>query len=271
MERPGDRRADSVADFSIDDFSPEEIISRIAASGVTGLGGAGFPSHEKILAVAGRGSSDTVLIVNGVECDPGLVHDKWLLASRGEDIARGIELVMKAAGTRRAMLAVKRHTLCSLPARSAARVVRVHDRYPVGAERALIRFVTGVSVPAERIPAREGFLVLNVQTVLAIYDAVRFGRKADSKFLTVADIARGEAKVAEVKLGTPIADVLSLAFPGNASAFAGGGTHAVFQDRRRRCRRSKHEFHRAFGKPELQGIAVLLALRVLLSRLSRFA
>jgi len=228
-ETPGNDRNLSVVDFSVDDFTSDEIIARIAEAGVIGLGGAGFPSHEKIMAVAKCGLSDTVLIVNGVECDPGLVHDKWLLASRGEDIARGIELVMKAAGTRRAVLAVKRHTLCSLPSSSAARVVRVPDRYPVGAERVLIRTVTGVSVPADRIPAREGFLVLNAQTVLAIYEAVLFGRKADRKFLTVADFARGEAKVAEVRLGTPIKDVFSLAFPGNAPAFAGGGLMRSFR------------------------------------------
>ena len=251
----GDRPHASV---SVASLSADEILSRIRCSGIVGLGGAGFPTDVKIATFRASPATRKTLIVNGVECDPGLIHDKWLLANRGAEIAEAIELLSIACGCDEAVLAVKRGTTVShdLTARLTAGVslVRVPNRYPVGAERILIRLVTGVAIPSGAIPAREGFLVLNVQTALAVREAVLVGfasargesptsdrspvldrSYARERYLTVADLLTRESRVVRAREGESIATVFARAFPAPSGGqlFAGGGimqAYRAFED-----------------------------------------
>jgi len=254
-DAPGDTRRDARsvvlggsaphASVSIAGLSADEILSRIKASGIVGLGGAGFPTDAKIAAFRASPAPSKTLIVNGVECDPGLVHDKWLLANRGAEIAEAIELLAVASGCDEAALAVKRRAAVSpdlamrLPAR--VKIVRVPNRYPVGAERILIRLVMGVAIPSDAIPAREGFLVINVQTALAVRSAVfasasaRDGSSARERYLTVADLRARATRVVRAREGESLATVFARAFPTSSGGqlFAGGGlmqAYRAFED-----------------------------------------
>lgn len=223
-------------------ISANEILSRIRDAGILGLGGAGFPTHVKIETFRLSPASRKTLIVNAVECDPGLIHDKWLLANTGGALAEAIAFLMIACGCDEAALAVKRgtpvsHDLVShLPA--GVRLVRVPDRYPVGAERILIHCVTGVKIPSGAIPAREGFLVLNAQTALAAREAIlapsksaREGSPARERYLTVADLRAREARVVHAREGETLEAIFARAFPLSASGplFTGGGLMQAYR------------------------------------------
>jgi Na+-translocating ferredoxin:NAD+ oxidoreductase RnfD subunit/ferredoxin len=223
-------------------LSANEMLSRIRDAGIVGLGGAGFPTHVKIETFRSSSAPRKMLIVNAVECDPGLFHDKWLLATKGAEIAESLSLLMIACGCDEAALAVKRGTsvpsnlVSILPA--GVRLVRVPNRYPVGAERILIHRVAGVTIPSGAIPAREGFLVINVQTALAAREAVlapsnpaRDGLPARERYLTVADLRARESIVVSAREGEPLDAVFARAFPASAGAqlFAGGGLMQAYR------------------------------------------
>lgn len=201
--------------------APADILHRVEANGVFGMGGAAFPTHRKIRTVMDSKAEKRYFIVNGVECDPGLVHDHWLLRHRMPEITRGIELVRQCAPFDRVILAVRDGKEIEPP--PGVTVQGVPDVYPTGAERLLIRRSIGVSLPEEAIPAQEGILVLNVQTVYAIWEAVIANRKIDSRFITVADPRNGAASAVHVKLGIPIHEVANRVVPGRGVVFHGGG------------------------------------------------
>lgn len=223
-------------------LSANEILSRIRDAGIVGLGGAGFPTHVKIETFRLSPASRKALIVNAVECDPGLFHDKWLLATRGAEIAESLSLLMIACGCDEAALAVKRGTSVSpdlvsrLPA--GVRLVRVQNRYPVGSERILIHRVAGVKIQSGAIPAREGFLVINVQTALAAREAVlapsnpaRYGVPARERYLTVADLRARKSTVVRAREGETLEAIFARAFPSVSGGhlFAGGGLMQAYR------------------------------------------
>lgn len=202
-------------------YTREEILDRIERNKVFGMGGAAFPAIRKIKAVLGAASAEKHLVVNGVECDPGLVHDKWLLRAHGREIIEGIRLLCLCIPFRSVTVAVKDSAGLAFPEGIALR--RVPDYYPAGAEKVLIREVLGKMLSHEAVPAAEGILVLNVQTIYSIYDAVCMDCPADTRFITVANTRQMSAQVARVRLGTKISEVAEALHPAAACAFAGGG------------------------------------------------
>lgn len=198
-----------------------EILRRIEEHGVFGMGGAGFPTAVKIRTVMKSDTSEKYLIVNGIECDPGLIHDKWLLKNRLNEINKGIEALCSCIGFNRAYLAVKDTSGISL--KSGAELVRVPDMYPAGAERILVEKVLGISLSEGVVPAREGILIVNVQTVLSVYDAVIKDIDADTRYITASDLKNNKSRVVRVRLGDRIYEVLEKIYPGSNLVFAGGG------------------------------------------------
>ncbi len=205
----------------LDKLSPEMVLERIEANSVYGLGGGGFPTAEKIKTVLSSNVKKKFLIVNAVECDPGLVHDKWLLRGRSEDIYKGIRAISHCMNFSDIFLAVKNTEGFSFP--DDVRIHKVRNYYPVGFEKTLIENVIGRKIPADFIPAKLGILVLNVQTVLAVYEAVFLNRKADAKYITVASLKAGTAAVVRVKSGQRIMDILEAVYPDGYPVFTGGG------------------------------------------------
>jgi ferredoxin len=198
-----------------------EILERIERCGVFGYGGAAFPTARKIRTAIAADTAEKHLIVNGAECDPGLIHDKWLLRHHADEIIGGIGLLCRCIPFATVTVACKDIDGLAFP--SPVRLHRVPDYYPAGAEKALIREVLKNSVAEGEIPAEKGILVLNVQTVFSIYEAVRLNRMADTRFITVADAGRRTGTVARVRLGAGAHSVVEGVFPCTAVVFTGGG------------------------------------------------
>lgn len=206
---------------ALEALAPELIIERIGESGVYGCGGAAFPTAEKIKGVLNASANKKYLIINGVECDPGLVHDKWLLHNRPDDIIQGIKAISSCINFSEVILAVK--DAAGLKFSGDITLQKVRDHYPAGYEKFLIENALGKKLSDGTIPSNEGILVLNVQTLLMVYDAVFYGKKATEKYITVSDMKAGNAAVVKVRTGDNILKVLDAVYPGRQPVFTGGG------------------------------------------------
>ena len=79
----------------LSEATPEEIINTVREAGISGLGGATFPTYAKIQSAIGKA---TRVIVNCAECEPYLTANHRLLLERGEIVISGMEIVMRALG-----------------------------------------------------------------------------------------------------------------------------------------------------------------------------
>jgi electron transport complex protein RnfC len=198
-----------------------QILDRIKVHQVFGMGGAAFDTHQKIMTAYYYTGKEKHLIVNAVECDPGLIHDAWLLRNYSEEISKGIEALRKCLEFSSIHIAGKDFKGVSFP--DNIKLVRVKDRYPIGAERILVNEVLHKQMPLGYIPAMKGILVLNVQTVYAIYQAVYLNKTVDTRLITVADLKQKTAQVVKVKLGMRVKEILEAVYPGAFNLFVGGG------------------------------------------------
>lgn len=198
-----------------------EIIDRIKNNEVFGMGGAAFPTFKKIDAVRTCTAKEKYLIINGVECDPGLVHDRYILEKHADEIEKGVKILKNCIGFTSVYLAVS-----SAQGLHFANEIILHKtsgRYPEGAEKILIREILNRQLDRDQVPADCGILVLNVHTVYAVNQAVSFNRPADTRYLTTADLYDRTARIVKVKLGMKLKDIMEAAYPGRKQIFAGGG------------------------------------------------
>lgn len=223
---------------SAQNLTTQEILDRIQRHNVFGMGGAAFPAVKKIKAVMASNAAKKHLIINGVECDPGLVHDRWLMEHYMHEIEQGAEILKRLAGFQSVVLAVKgdhRRPLRlakKMGSRKANEEPKIQtkltchavpDYYPAGAERFLIREILHLEIPASDIPADRGILVLNIQTVIAVYRAVILDEDITTRVITVANLKDRTGHVVEVRLGEKVSDVFKRVYPGASVIFTGGG------------------------------------------------
>ncbi|NCE65966.1 electron transport complex subunit RsxC [Pseudoflavonifractor sp. 524-17] len=193
-----------------DALAPEEIIDIIKEAGITGMGGAGFPTHVKISS--GIGKVDT-LIVNAAECEPYLTSDHRLMLEEGEWIIKGVKILMKTFGLDKAYIGIEDNKPDAIEkmralAEGGVEVVACRTRYPQGAEKQLIQRITGREVPPGGLPAHVGCAVFNASTAAAVYDAVAEGKPLTRRIVTLTGGALNEPKNVLVPFGTPIAHLI---------------------------------------------------------------
>lgn len=203
------------------DLTKDEILKEIKKQGVCGFSGSGYPTDKKIEAVIEAKTKEKYLVINGVECDPGLIHDGWLIKNRLNEIEKGIQILAKFGFTR-IILATKEEIITK---DNDYEVFIVPNRFPMGEERILIGETLGISISQNEVPASKGILVLNLQTVYIIYEAIYGKRQVTSRFITVADLTTGEAVVARVNLNSNVMEILNkiMGKGANKLSFFGGG------------------------------------------------
>jgi Na+-translocating ferredoxin:NAD+ oxidoreductase RnfD subunit/ferredoxin len=202
-------------------LSGDEMLARITSSGVFGCGGAAFPATRKIRTVMESKAPEKHLIVNAAECDPGLIHDKWLLVNRSAEIEKGIGCLARIIPFSSITVAAKDFYGAIFDA--PVKMHRLRDYYPAGAEKYIIREVLNFEPAAGTLPAASGILVMNIQTVLAVWEAVSRNRKADSRYLTVADLASLKGTVVRAALGATVLETAQRVFPNAVNVYTGGG------------------------------------------------
>ena len=196
-----------------DTLSGAEIIARIRKAGIVGLGGVGYPTHEKLQPP--DPSAIRCVIGNGAECEPYLTCNDLLMRREPEAIVSGLRLLLRLFPNARGVLAIEDNKPQALSAiRKAAagipeiQVLSLRTKYPQGSEHNLIQAVTGITYPVAQHPADIGCLVDNVGTLYAIEQAVAHNRPLYSHILTVSGDAVREPGNLLVRDGTSLAEVL---------------------------------------------------------------
>ena len=191
-----------------------EIIERIRAAGIVGMGGAEFPTYFK-LSPPPEKTLDS-LIVNGAECEPYLTVDHRLMLERAEDLIAGVRVLMRAAGVGRAVIGVEDNKpdafariTGALGGAEDVSAMMLRTKYPQGAEKQLIKAVLDREVPAGGgLPADVGVIVQNVGTALAVFEACSLGKPLYERVVTVTGSAVREPGNWLVRLGTSFADLV---------------------------------------------------------------
>lgn len=197
------------------DLSPKEIIDKIKAAGIVGMGGATFPTHVKLMIPDGKKAE--ALIINGVECEPFLTSDYRTMLERGERLIAGTRILMKAVGVEKAFIGVENnkpdaiaHLRSLLGSDSGISVVALKTRYPQGGEKQLIAAVTGRQVPPPpALPIDVGAVVCNASTAVAVYEAVQKNKPLIERVVTVTGKSLKEPKNLLTRMGTPVESLIT--------------------------------------------------------------
>lgn len=187
------------------------LLQHIQAAGIAGLGGAGFPTAQKL---ATQKPLD-YLIINAVECEPYICADDRLLREHAAEVIRGTDMLMYLANCPRALIGIednKPEAIAALEAvlgsRRDIQLRVVPTKYPSGGEKQLIQLLTGHEVPSRGLPSDVGLLMHNVGTAYAIQRALDHGEPLIERVVTVTGEAIAKPGNYWVRLGTPVGHVL---------------------------------------------------------------
>lgn len=194
-------------------LSPQEIIDRIKEMGIVGLGGACFPTHVKLSVP--KDCKAEYLLINGVECEPFLTDDYRLMLDKPDEILVGIQILMKALSVNQAIVGIeanKPKAIALLKEKAKAyggiTIEPLKMKYPQGAEKQLIKALTGREVPSGKLPIHAGCVVQNVGTCFAVYEAVQKHKPLMERLVTVTGPMIKEPRNFLVKIGTPISALI---------------------------------------------------------------
>ena len=190
----------------------KEFLQAVRASGLVGLGGAGFPAHIKLGPPPDK-KIDT-LIVNGAECEPYITSDYREILENSWNIMTGINILMEVLGVENVWIGIEDNKplaikeLTHLAATSdRINVVKLKSRYPQGAEKMLIYSTTGRRVPPGKLPMDVGVIVMNVNSVSFISEYIKTGMPLIKRRVTVDGVAVKNPSNVEVLIGTQLSDV----------------------------------------------------------------
>jgi electron transport complex protein RnfC len=198
--------------------SREELLQKVQAAGVVGVGGAGFPTHVK-LNPPPNNPVDT-LILNGAECEPYITSDYRQMLESSVEIVEGAQIILRILGINKCIIgiennkpaAIKVMTAAAAAAATAEYQVTVQPlqvKYPQGSEKQLIQTLTGRKVPAFALPSAVGVVVHNVSTTRAIHDAVVLGKPLYEKIVTISGKGINRPANLRVKVGTRLSDIVA--------------------------------------------------------------
>ena len=203
------------------ELTPEEIINRVKIAGVTGMGGAGFPTFIK-LTPPPTAKAECV-IINAVECEPYITADFRLMMEKADEILVGLELLMIAAKVTTGYIGIETNKPDAIElltqkvnqkfkaqaSKYNVEVVPLKQRYPQGGEKQLVDAVIRRQVPAPpAIPVNVGAIVQNVGTAYAVYEAVMKHKPLFERYTTVTGKRLQNPGNFLVRMGTPMQDLI---------------------------------------------------------------
>ena len=197
--------------------SREDFLKAVRASGLVGLGGAGFPTHVK-LGFKEDSGVDT-LIINAAECEPFITVDHRECIDNSWDVLSGVYTIKEILGFKNVFIAIEDNKSDAFKALikvasddadfdDSVKLVVLKSRYPQGAEKVLIQSVTGRCVPPGKLPSDVGVVVMNVASVSFLGRYLKTGKPLVSRSLTVDGSAIAEPKNIRVPIGTEISKII---------------------------------------------------------------
>ncbi len=195
----------------------DDFVKAVRASGLVGLGGAGFPTHVK-LAFSPDKNIDT-LVINAAECEPYITVDYRECIDNTDYIIRSLLVLKEYLGFKRVVIAVEDNkpkaidklseTIAKLaPEEKNIRIMALKSKYPQGAEKMMVQSATGRKVPPGKLPADVGCVVMNVASAAFIARYLETGKPLVSRSLTVDGSAIHTPQNVRVPIGTNIGDII---------------------------------------------------------------
>lgn len=200
--------------------SREDFVAAVRASGLVGLGGAGFPVHFKLAPPPDKKIDH--LLVNGMECEPYITSDDWLMCAHASEILEGIHHVMKWCEIPHCIIGVEdnkplaiqtlKEAIKDNPAEEGKTIEleAMKTMYPQGAEKVLIRSLTGRQVPSGGLPHDVGCLVMNVSTIRTVATYLKDGMPLTRRNLTMTGPALNRQGLYSVPIGALISDLIEI-------------------------------------------------------------
>ena len=229
IECDGEDRPVQLAEESVpfDTLTPDSLLQKILQGGIVGLGGAVFPTGQKLMQAVTMPLE--FLILNGVECEPYISCDDVLMREQAEEVLGGARILMHALGVDRCYVVIESDKPEAIDAIGEALAKLDDERitlkqvptiYPSGGEDQLVQLVTNREVPSGGLPTDVGCVVQNVGTAAAVDRWIRVGEPLISRVTTVTGPGVSSPMNVNARIGTTIADVI---------AFAGGYTEQAQQ------------------------------------------
>ncbi len=198
-----------IADYTQE--SADTLIDIIRLAGISGMGGAGFPTAKKIQSGIAR---TEILIVNAAECEPYITADDKLMQEHAEELIQGIEIVEHILKPKLTIIGIEDNKPDAIKALESAAlnkdiVIRViPTKYPSGGEKQLIKILTNKEVPSGSIPADIGILVQNVGSLYSIKRAIIDGEPIIERVVTLTGKTFKQPRNVWALLGTPVQALL---------------------------------------------------------------
>ena len=211
-------------------LSKQEIRDIVREAGIVGLGGAGFPTNVKLTPK--DESKIDYIIVNGAECEPYLTCDYRMMIEEPERLVGGLKVMLQLFENAKAVIGIENNKPKAIEKLRALvkdepkiSVEALRTKYPQGGERSLIYAVTGREINSSMLPADAGCVVDNVNTVMAIYDAVCKRTPILERVITVTGDAVKEPQNFKVRTGMNYNDIIEAAggFVGEPKKILSGG------------------------------------------------
>ncbi|MYD46072.1 MAG: 4Fe-4S dicluster domain-containing protein [Gammaproteobacteria bacterium] len=196
--------------------TPATLLERIAEAKIVGMGGAGFPTAEKISLT--RKHPPNIVIANGMETDPDVNADRVLLEQHLNEVLTGLRIVARILSAVHSYVVTshKKTIQVAQGCLNDNETVRyLKPTFQNGAERELIQILTGHVVKDNRFPAFDGYLVLNVHTLFAVAEAIA-GKPLTKRLVTVHDETRW------IDIATPVESILESSDPIRVGCYATG-------------------------------------------------
>ena len=198
------------------ELDANRIIELVKNAGITGMGGAGFPTFVKLMPPPG--SKAECVILNGVECEPYITSDYRLMLEHADEIIVGLQLLMKALNVKKGYIAIEMNKPLAIhlfekktKKLDGVEVVSLKQRYPQGGEKQLVDAVIRRQVPKPpAIPVNVGAVVQNVSTAFAVYQAVMKHKPLFERYVTVTGKHLAEPSNMLVRMGTSAGFLLNL-------------------------------------------------------------
>lgn len=218
IERDEEKPPKKYKEQDIETLSAKDMIQKVRSAGVVGMGGAAFPTHVKLSVPEGK--KIETLIVNGAECEPYLTCDHVMMTRKTDEILKGIEILSRILEPENIIIAVEDNKKAAYfafkkkikesthKALSKIRVVLLKTKYPQGGEKQLIKAIARREVPPGKLPLDIGFLVQNVGTIYAVYEAVYFNKPLIERIVTISGDCMHRPGNYLIRVGATIKDIV---------------------------------------------------------------
>ncbi len=217
IETDGQQNIFQRTPLPVEKISSQTLLQRFAECGIVGLGGAGFPMHQKLNA------SIHTLIVNIAECEPYICCDDRLVQEDAPLCISAIHTIAQHFHINECIIGIesnKQKAIDCLMHHLEAYHQALQDNqptiklcilptlYPSGSERQLIQLTTGKKLNPGQKPTQQGILIQNIATLVAGYKAITQGEALTDRIVTIAGNACQHPGNYRLPIGTPIQDIV---------------------------------------------------------------